>query len=410
MSNDLQASHCYAPDSEQEFTLEGGLYHDYLLCLLKAEALWKAGLPAIYHLQSKSYYSCMLALFKVGSALAIQSLQQYQPGLSANEYKDLVKATDNDQQTRSKKRQSVRDPEESSRVFAAAEETNLLASTKVDTNAASAARATRGRGRGRGNGRDLQRRAAESGSVQKRQKTQSQAAAAVSPLQSQAAAEVRSAAKVEDPGLGPDGDELMDPGPIPMMIFSSDESDDYVEAESPLDDTVDQSNQSIPFELPDIGEKFQDDGPQGGKTEMDVEVNAVTGAGAVLNVTNSTSTGGGSSSQPGEGFHNILSDPFASGAAGSDTDGRGPGPGPESSTAVFAAASSSSRPSGPDERLAEAPGPALPEVAPPPAPVAPVVRGREHEPSSIMNLSTVWIANDIPIVKRSDKGTEPWFH
>ena len=144
---------------------------------------------------------------------------------------------------------------------------------------------------------------------------------------------------------------------------------------------------------------------------MDVEVNAVSGAGAVLNVTNSTSTGGGSSSRPGEGFHNILSDPFASGAAGSDTDGHGPGPGPESSTAVFAAASSSSRPSGPDERLAEAPGPAMPEaVAPSPAPVAPVVRGREHEPSSIMNLSTVWIANDIPIVKRSDKGTEPWFH
>ena len=109
VSNQLQASHCYIPDSEQEFTLAGGLYHEYLLCLLNAHALWKVGLPAIYHLQSKTYYSSMLALFKVGSALALQTLQQYQPGLSANAYKDLVKATDNDQQTRSKKRQSVRD-------------------------------------------------------------------------------------------------------------------------------------------------------------------------------------------------------------------------------------------------------------------------------------------------------------
>ena len=44
-----------------------------------------------------------------------------------------------------------------------------------------------------------------------------------------------------------------------------------------------------------------------------------------------------------------------------------------------------------------------------PKAVAPVA----HERSLVMNLSTVWIANDIPIVKRSDKGVEPclpWFH
>ena len=148
----------------------------------------------------------------------------------------------------------------SSRVSAAEDETNLLASPKVGSNAAPAAfrpaqsfapeaRATRGRGRGRGHGQELQskshsnynhdRRAPESGSVQKRKNTKPGCGCSSIAV---TAAEERSAE-----------------APIPMIISSSDESDEHLETESAM-----QSSQGRGQRVFDdvAGENSQDDGPK----------------------------------------------------------------------------------------------------------------------------------------------------
>lgn len=449
-----------------------GFFQEYLLCLLQADAFFAAGLPAIYHRQIKTYYVCMLTLLKLGTPLAQQSLKSRRPDMPAAAYKSLIREADPDRTSSSNKKQStVSDqPESSSQFLGEEDEVNLLASRKPTSVAGDTARPAqaRARGRGRGGGGGRQQGPAP---AQKRRKTESQIQTESQSL-SQAqevgieikaeAAEgeadagqklmiISSSDEEKDHeneemnvGQGQAGQTVFDEfacgsGAGPML--SSDRHQSLVDPVAP----------AVPCQ------DFQNDAPGGAALEPDATATAGTtrvvgdGHGARSSAATFLEAGdaGDSSKQEtvllGTVFEsNDSKDACASSAAapGGSLGSRDPGVAVETSTAhsnielvpsqlnqspsmpgsvaagAMAMASEASSSSG--SRAMPGPGPSAEPVEPNPKSVTtrpkrsagPEVPASAPaavaEPSSILNLSTVWLANDIPVIKRSDKGVDSW--
>lgn len=89
---DLDRDQFYAQGSEKEFTIgsspSASFHRSYLQVLLPCDWLFEAGAASIYHCQSKSYYDCILALANMGAATDLNNLK---PNLPSAEYKQLVK-------------------------------------------------------------------------------------------------------------------------------------------------------------------------------------------------------------------------------------------------------------------------------------------------------------------------------
>ena len=67
-----------------------------MLALLQAQALFPAGVKAIFHGQSKTYYDTMLTLAECGES-AQEALVNFGPNKSAVEYKNLLRTFDKKQ-------------------------------------------------------------------------------------------------------------------------------------------------------------------------------------------------------------------------------------------------------------------------------------------------------------------------
>lgn len=495
-SDQLQSSDCYGPvDSEQEFTLNGrsgsGLFQEYLLCLLQADALFAAGVPAIHHCQIKAYYFCMLTLLKLGTPLAQQSLKSYRPDLSASAYKKLVRDAEPDQTSSNKKKQStVSDqPESSSQFLGEEDEVNLLASQPRPAQPQARSRGHGGRGGRQRGPAPAQKRQKTEGQI--RTESQSQAQPADVGIQIKAEAEAEADADQE-----------------PMTICSSDEQEDHKDEDEEMNSNTQSNHDSdhdndrhdhgqgqglqgqggqgqagqtvidefacgsagaeptLPSDrdqslvdpvVPAVScQDFQNDAPGGAALEPDATAGTTRvvadGHGARSSAAPFLGAGdadaGDSSKQEtvpsGAGFEsNDSKDACASSAAapGGSAGSAGPGVALETSSSgskielvpsqsnpslsmhgsvaagAMAMASEASSSSG-SRAMPAMPEPSAepnattasdtksrkrsagPEV--PPAVVAPA------QPSSVLNLSTVWLANDIPIVKRSDKGVDSW--
>ena len=57
----------------------GRYFSNYLICLLRCEKLFEAGLTALYHGQIDAYYSAILAALAAGNHRALQSIVPYKP-------------------------------------------------------------------------------------------------------------------------------------------------------------------------------------------------------------------------------------------------------------------------------------------------------------------------------------------
>ena len=89
----------YALDKEKEFCIGNagrGFHRTYLLALLQAQALFPAGVKAIFHGQSKTYYDTLLTLAEFGES-AREALVNFVPNKSAVEYKNLLRTFDKKQ-------------------------------------------------------------------------------------------------------------------------------------------------------------------------------------------------------------------------------------------------------------------------------------------------------------------------
>ncbi|CAL1173778.1 unnamed protein product [Cladocopium goreaui] len=89
----------YALDKDKEFCIGNagrGFHRTYLLALLQAQALFPAGVKAIFHGQSKTYYDTMLTLAERGES-AREALVNFGPNKSAVEYKNLLRTFDKKQ-------------------------------------------------------------------------------------------------------------------------------------------------------------------------------------------------------------------------------------------------------------------------------------------------------------------------
>jgi hypothetical protein len=89
----------YALDKDKEFCIGNagrGFHRTYLLALLQAQALFPAGVKAIFHGQSKTYYDTMLTLAECGES-AREALVNFGPNKSAVEYKNLLRTFDKKQ-------------------------------------------------------------------------------------------------------------------------------------------------------------------------------------------------------------------------------------------------------------------------------------------------------------------------
>ena len=89
----------YALDKDKEFCIGNagrGFHRTYLLALLQAQALFPAGVKAIFHGQSKTYYDTMLTLAECGES-AREARVNFGPNKSAVEYKNLLRTFDKKQ-------------------------------------------------------------------------------------------------------------------------------------------------------------------------------------------------------------------------------------------------------------------------------------------------------------------------
>jgi len=57
----------------------GRYFSNYLICLLRCEQLFEAGLTALYHGQIDAYYSAILSALDAGRGVALQSIAPYKP-------------------------------------------------------------------------------------------------------------------------------------------------------------------------------------------------------------------------------------------------------------------------------------------------------------------------------------------